>query len=73
MIQGRGRVGVIGLKNIYTVLIFTCNTSRASKGPPITLATHYLLIIPVRGLKLAKKRHVAQILRLCDIVYQKRQ
>ena len=52
----------MGLKNIYTFLIFTCNTSRASKGPPITLATHDLLIIPVRGLKLAKKRHVAQIL-----------
>jgi len=56
--RGRGGVGVTGLKKISTFSIFTC--SRASKGPAIKLATHYLLIIPVRGLKLAKKRHMAQ-------------
>jgi len=64
-----GGVGSLGLKKNSTFSIFTCN--RASKGPAITLATYYLLIIPVRGLKLAKKRHIAQTLWLCDSLPEK--
>ncbi len=60
---------VTGLKKISTFSVFTCN--RASKGPAIMLATYYLLIIPVRGLKLAKKRHIAQTLWLCDSLPEK--